>query len=123
MDGAGAHFQAFTDCVQGVIELTLLALLEQAAHDLPEVVFGDVEIFALAKLDVLVHHAQTLQGAHVGADRSFGHANLLDQFIQRERLGGKVQRPINGTHGFGKAPELADAAHALNKMLAGGKEF
>ena len=107
------------DVIQGLVELGFLAALQDGFGDLPEIRICLVVVLAIAGADVFVHHAQLFEGANIGTDGAFGHADYRYEVIQRERGGGEVERSVQGAHGARVAPELADAAEVFDEGLTG----
>ena len=68
---------------------------------------------------MLVDHSQPFELTYIGAHRTFAYTCQFDKLIESKRLGGEVYGPENRPHGFGKSPEEADAAHALDEVLSG----
>src|SRR5258708_24092568 len=100
---------------QRLVELLLLALPQYRPGESPEVCLGCVVVLAIAGPETFGYQAQPQKSPKVGAGVTFCDAHGMDQLIHGHRLRAEIEDRPDLAHRPADAPELADAAHAIDE--------
>src|ERR1035437_5353493 len=104
---------------QRLVELLLLALLQDAAGEVPEVCLGAVVLLAVAGAPALGDQTEPQQRPKIGAGVALRDADGSDDAVHGHGVLVQVEDGPDPSHGWGDAPELTDAAHAVDEARPG----